>query len=978
MKKSAAVILSFILFMPMTNAYALTDEYILNDQAQNTYMGRIEAPAMIENLRFNDINGHWAQEAIVRDGALNLVKGYGKSYNPNGTVSNAEAIAFVLRAIGRENEAVELGAAMQAQAAAGSALRTVWSLGYLNLANQLGLITPQEYASGIAPAGTNSVFGRDAAATRERIADWIVRGLRTADANALPRNASVQKMLNYSDFDSVTPAYADAVDIVTLNKIMNGDGNGNFNPKKGITRAEIAQVLKNMDNNYFYVMGYLKKTGTVGTTQDSRYKTTGQEFVWRSIYVRTSDGTVDNLMYARQSDNVLSNNIDAVVYRNGETGGLASLAEGDEIEYIVDTNTNEVMYVQVTKGLDKATINAYLYSVNTAEGTINVTNSAGNHLIYSIIEGLAVNENGVDYIRIDDNMQDINKLPSGSILKIELANNIVTKLSYIGNPAVVNEIRGIVVENNRGFGYITIIDNSGKQLTKYYYEDDLKVKKQQYYDMDDKIGYIDEVFPNFEFNPRVTDISQIEPGDIVFLRISDNDASAISAISASTDYIMKYGKVKQISNGIESFSLLMEYEDKQTGWYDVADDIFVSLDGKPISVNDIKVGDWAKLLVNQAIIAPGNVMESVKEIAVEGGEHFISGIVKGELSGINDVQGQLVLKNSYALDKTGWSGYKNLTTYSLSGKDIEYYYNAKRISLDYAKQYFKRSDATVYVALENNYMGDRVRKVTFRIERDETLQPDTIIYSSGAGDFGILSHGQNINADTGTIVRRHGRLVDPQDIMSSDYAYVVLNGNNKAAVVDIIEAPGTSGIMVARGRVQSVKEGNSFKVQSMSVLSGNEWIYTPVQREFSIDHNTLFIDADGIADSSKFIGYTDATVVDKVYNIIADGSRAAYVVDSPYCTKGVKGTVYKLEAGTVYLKDAYYYNDDTGKWKVVSNRDATISVAILNETIIAKNNKIMTQAALETGDQIRVMTNSLPDPVSSGTQVDGYIIIVEK
>ena len=31
--------------------------------------------------------------------------------------------------------------------------------------------------------------------------------------------------------------------------IMAGDSQGNFNPKKALTRAELAQVLYNIDNN---------------------------------------------------------------------------------------------------------------------------------------------------------------------------------------------------------------------------------------------------------------------------------------------------------------------------------------------------------------------------------------------------------------------------------------------------------------------------------------------------------------------------------------------------------------------------------------------------------------------------------------------------------------------------------------------------------------------------------------------------------
>ena len=97
-----------------------------------------------------------------------------------------------------------------------------------------------------------------------------------------------------------------------------------------------------------------------------------------------------------------------------------------------------------------------------------------------------------------------------------------------------------------------------------------------------------------------------------------------------------------------------------------------------------------------------------------------------------------------------------------------------------------------------------------------------------------------LKADGGTIIRRHGRLVDPQNIMVPDYAQVVLNGENQVAVLDIKEEPTTGGIQILRGRIAKIAQGQSFKF-NLAALQGNSWSYYPIPRVFSIDYKTYFM-----------------------------------------------------------------------------------------------------------------------------------------
>jgi len=977
MRKRIAAIFAALLLVP-TSVHALTDDYVLNDAVQTVYQGRAESSTILTNIRFTDVSqSHWASEAIARTGAVGLVKGYDRRFNPSGNVTIEEGLAFVLRGLGYEREALTLGLSYQAE---NENVRTVWSIGYLQIASRLGMISPADFASVLSSSTNQSqtapTFSRTAAASREQIAFWIYTGLMSADPAVFDIAAPIQSVFNFADWTSIAPRYLEAMEAIVANKIMSGSSN-RLRPQSAITRAEMAQVLKNIEYIYLPLFNMETRSGTVGALRDGQYTSTNAAAVWRNIFVRTQDGSMDVLQY---SASVLPNasTVDAIVWKNGALGGMATLAEGDVIEYIVAKNTNTVLYVKVIETpAQAAEVTGMLYQIDANERTIALRDTQGKVYKYSLVDYLLQTLGGVTSIQFErSKWYDIAKLPYGSSVRLKLKAGVVTEIEYVGEPLAIAEIRGIVTENNVQFGYLTIIDNNGRTVTKSYYEDDLFVEKQQSYDVEDEIGYIDQVFPHFEYDPRDAHISAIEPGDIVFIRTAPGDSSRIVAISASTNYIMKYGKVRQLNQNGALMSMLVEYEDKQTAWFDVAPGVFVSRAGKPIQLSAIQVGDWVKLLVNEAILAPGYVTESVKEITVEGAEHFIGTILKGNLAGIDSVQKMMILESVQTLDKTGWTGYRDLQPVSIAANDVEYYYQGTRVSLDYVAHYLKNSGVQAYVALENNYAGARVRKVTFRLDREEVLPADTVISADGTGQFGILGHNY-LFADEGTIVRRHGRLVTGQDILVPDYVMVVVNGTGTAAVVDIVDAPDTSKIMVARGRVISVNEGQSFKVQSMSVLAGTSWVYTPVQREFTIDNKTLFLNEEGYVDPSTFMGYTDESVINTVYNIVVDGSRAAYVVEAPYATAAVRGTIYNKDGDTLYLRNASVLNTRTGQWAPVSNVNSIIEVNVAPNTIIGMDNAIVQAAALRVGDQLCVMAAALP-ATAPGMVVDGTIIMVEK
>ena len=999
-KRIAALALAFTLSTQSAIcAFADTDDYIFTDTPQNVYSGRSQAYDIIRNINFTDIpEDHYARQSIMQNGALDFIKGYSGTYNPDGIVSKQEALAFLLRVIGRENDALNLAPTLQAAAPENSSLRSLWSIGYLNIARQLGLITNADYNNALLEDQATLEepnFRRSAPVTRQELAKWIFDTMRIAKPTVFTTTNTPQALYRFSDWETISPNNITAVEAIITNNIMEGI-DGRFRPNSTITRAEMSVILKNLDSIYFNTMGITVASGTVGAIRDNQQNLGSDANVWRNYLIRNSAGHIDAIRLPYEiSSSPQRQYLDVPVYKNGQIGGLTSLAEGDQIEYFIRSSTSEVLFINVTNRSVASEVTGRLYEVDPIAQTINIQDSSGRHFIYHLADGLLkIDEDiaeklakgeelkeedaGKIYLRADLSDRNITMLPYGSRYRLSLVGSVVTKIEYVGEPTLINEVRGIVLENNAQFSYLTILNNDGRELTYEYFSNDMVVEKQQHYDLTDEVGYFDEMFPYYKYDPRDTVISDIEAGDIVFVRANPNNPNQIASISAATNYTMKYGKIMSFTFDGDIAQVLVEYENKQTAWFDVPAGIHLSRDGRPISMADIQVGDWTKLLVNQAILQPGYIIESVKEMTIEGDEHFISTIVKGQLAGINAVQNQLLIQNAQVLTKMGWTNHKQLDQFSLAGKDIEFYNGSQRISLDYALQYLRRANGEVYIALENNFTGEKVRKVTFRPDRDTVLAPDTIVSSNGSGAFMILSNASVIETDEGTIVRRHGRLVSGKDIIVPDYATVILNGQNRAAVVDISEAPDNSGMSIVRGRIQSVDQGNSFTVQSMALLTGVDWVYTPVQRQFTIDYNTLFLNQTGFVDSATFLDYGDTSVLDRVYTIIVDGSKATRVIESPYANQAVRGTIYNVaDDGTISIRDAHYYNRTTGAWLRVSSENNVITINTTPTTIISKNSNFITTNALQEGEQIRMMINELPETIEAAMTVTGHIGFIE-
>ena len=540
----------------------------------------------------------------------------------------------------------------------------------------------------------------------------------------------------------------------------------------------------------------------------------------------------------------------------------------------------------------------------------------------------------------------------------------------------IREEMGLVVENQPQLGYLTYVNAQGKTIVRQYHKNQVKVEKAPHYEVEDLIGYIDEMFPSFEFDPRDTTAEHLQPGDYIYIYLAPDQT--ITHISASTNHIMRYGKVKQFTPGGMAVSkMLIEDERGQLFHLEIDSQVPVSKAGIPISISQIQEGDWVKVLISQGTIAPGYTSEYVREVAVDRGSRHISSIYRGQITHIDPYQSNLYLQNTQPFGKDGWGSYTDIKELAVKQGNTQSYHRGNLVSWDYVTRYLKHQPGYVYIAMEDYYGSERAVKLDFQSIHQRTLPASTII-SAQPGLIKLMS-GEEIGVSQDAIIRRNGRLVDPYSIMTSDYAQVVVTGENKAAVIDITQKPTRGNLQIFRGRIKKIQDRETFEVETFSLLDDTLWMYHPIPRTFTVDNRTIFYDESGIWNNGieEFLGYGENTQIQEVYTAIVEGDFAQALIKMPYTKHSVRGEIYESSDNGIKIKDTYIYHLGRKRWEVKGRKDNTQNISLAANAAIMKNGKLISPKSLVKGDKIHIMTDIEPQP-EMNTDVEGYLIIVEE
>lgn len=953
-------------------------------EPEKVYYGSSEATTILSNLNYSDVAGTniWSKEAIYQTGALGIVKnldGGVRRFGRTSPLTKEEALGIVFRAAGREAEAMTLGVAVN-NTRFGDNKKTdplaVMYDGFMQLAANEGLITAADLADAFSSDQgqlTNDSFRRKSPAQRQEMAYWLARVL-----NMEPVREHIE-LLNYTDWRTIDPDKASYMEAILSKGIMNGSG-GRINPRQAVTREQGAQIIKNAESMILTALSYTKNQGIVEDIVVTRDYTGDTAKLGKSITLRNVNGRLSSILTNVLSGNgsgtknensgatVSSQSGELVVYKNGTLGNSDLLKKGDRLQFITDSegtvkyvnvvsNVNSVKYVAVQVN----SVDAENLRMNVSElfdmdypdllsisGDVSFTGAAGANTTYRIAANAIITVNGVS-----SSLKDVTN-DATAILTVD-RNNAVKEIQCVDfgiNAEARRIVRGIVQENNPSLGYITLYNEDGSGTGS---SNEVLLRT---------FNYVDQDRTETLRNHKITTPDSIQSGDTAYIKLDDN--GDIESISVVDNYIVRYGKILSKDGS----QIAVEFEDGTQQILLTSDDIVVVKDKTLVGMKALREGDRVKLLINDTEKAT-----DIKQITIEGEEHYISNIYKGIITKIDDMSDKVTVMGLRSFDKGSWklTERKGFTTIPFA-ESFSIYSGDKLLDSEEANVLFYSSEA--YIAVEKGYGGEeRIVVLSYR-DAEDTNVPTTVDtisdIVSGSGSFTLYKENKEVKYLAGSIVVKNGRLVSGNSLDVDDKAYLALNrayssGDYYASVVKVDEPQNVNALTIYRGRISAIADETSFTVESFSQLTGTLWQYSNTPKTFNITLNTRILADDGLLNIRDFKGYGEGSYLNRTVYIVADGTNAVLVSTAPYATSNLKGTVYAKNGDSFALKNSIMYDNATFMWQLVP--DAFFNVEV--NSIIIKNGKVANKSDIKVGDEVRVLRKL------AGWEGPGYIIFVE-
>ncbi|MBB6446727.1 S-layer homology domain-containing protein [Bacillus benzoevorans] len=205
--------------------------------------------AAADGSNVSDIKGHWAEKDIQKLIDNGAVSGFSDgTFRPNQTITRAEFVKIVVRMFDlKSTDGKNLGMFYKDTYgeeytkdpfSAEGQKSLHWAVEEINIATNLGIVKG---------TGDNR-FTPNAPIIREQMALIIHNLIYTATPFPLQElsNTPLDKILivnKFKDASSIYGGATDPINTLVILKIMQGDKNGYFLPKKHATRAEAAAIL---------------------------------------------------------------------------------------------------------------------------------------------------------------------------------------------------------------------------------------------------------------------------------------------------------------------------------------------------------------------------------------------------------------------------------------------------------------------------------------------------------------------------------------------------------------------------------------------------------------------------------------------------------------------------------------------------------------------------------------------------------------
>ncbi|MCD5414258.1 MAG: S-layer homology domain-containing protein [Clostridiales bacterium] len=568
----AVAVLALILALNLTSLEATAQEN------QNELLGIPNAQYLLNNISFTDIQNHWAKQSIREIAALSIMRGKNNNtFDPNGTLTRQEVLTTLVRLIGQEKEAQQFG-----EAQAPNTIRDIrifstidnWAKGFVQMAIQNGIITNEEVdeilnltdtqteeidniieqtmgqTMGTAVAGPlqeNQIGPEDPSpwsdqlspdelnqieqqirekieldtawnkpVTREQTAIWISRVLELQPIYG----ENIVKLYNFDDWKQVETQNVPIIEAILQDNIMNGISETKFNPKGNLTRAQLAQMIYNI-NDRLLEQRQLTMGMAVVTNVERRPRGRLLWFLNKNLPRKT---TRPVLVVGAEWFTTTNENNNFIVQKNQELGLSNLLTEGDKIKYYINEN-NEIIYAKVIP-ITKTEIEGFIQAIDVENNRIEITDFNDNKLAFEMSNFTTATINKLP--------ATIKDLPFGIEVVLTLENQIVSEIKAIDE--LDPERHGYIPPRSRvKVGSVLFIDANSIELEINKNREIYRITPNTSVTRNEKTANLFEI----KIGDRVKlEFNDIYSADIANIRVADSEKHIQAVYSGTLERVL--------------------------------------------------------------------------------------------------------------------------------------------------------------------------------------------------------------------------------------------------------------------------------------------------------------------------------------------------------------------------------------------------------------------------------------------------------
>ena len=788
-KKLFLIMASLIVLSSIVYSYEEIDEFVpkltpimANDEVDNEITGDEEGSEIIFNSQFDDIANDPNERDIAKLGASQIIEKYDtKSYKPNTNINGYQALSFLLRYLGNE-EQIQQNVLNQSDGLALDTVKNLFNEEYLAQAQNAGIILENEVPKVGKPI------------TRSTLAKWI---FRTANYNQEFNDLS--KVFDFNDHQDINPADRPIIQTIVQKEIMGTDKNNNFNPKGLVTKSEMAKVINNLVKDTLEERNIEKQVGIITEIENIE-----DENFNKSIYVKNNDDTITKIdLKTKEPDKN-----DFVVYKENKVSSSKVLDIGDEVNYYIQDN--QVYFMEVINQLNNIE-KSYIQNTDDLNTLLATVKDISYEKVNPDIQRIRVR-----ILSLDGNTYDIivdKPKDSNQNMTLYKNNKMTTAKDFELNDRVK-----LIVNDNDEVLYAKVGDFTRKEIQgtiRTVNDDQIEI-----FDYDGNIvTYPLSNYYILEINKRPASLDELSYGQDASITINNGKITSINIETfLNPGYIPKEGISKDAKvHMIASDIILFQLQDGEIVNYNLNNDSVIIKNGNQVTPKALKEGDKVRLYFDEI-----NSKE-VSKLEIEGKERLVKQIYKGNLKSFNPNNMMLTLTNPSYLKNISWLDSPEYVKKLKLDDKVQLYNGDQKVAVRNLMKYFR--DDLVYVVVENSYGNEKGIKLAIKSGSKELVISDQVDSIEKPLNKLELKNNLNVNYNNGTIIIKNGRMVSKDLLKAKDTVLAVSEYNQGMASANILKVIRQNNNVFENIYVGTIEDVNynSINLDYYSYVEDNEF-----------------------------------------------------------------------------------------------------------------------------------------------------------